>query len=206
MHDAVRLRFVLARLDAGVQLDPIAAAMAFRARLAHEQHPFVISKMIKELGRVGGPADVELVAAQLGHPDARVRANAIEGLALLGGETLYERLKPLMEDAAPRVQATAAKVIYAIDRDRAFRKLKAMIASRESAVSDAAVHALGDVHDAFASPTEPPLEALLSAIRSRYTMEDERRMFDVMLSHLPEAPPVVSGTENESLRGSVELF
>jgi hypothetical protein len=37
-------------------------------------------------------------------------------------------------------------------------------------------------------------------------MEDERRMFDVMLSHLPEAPPVGSGTENESLRGSVELF
>lgn len=136
----------LAAVDAGVRLDPIAAAMAFRARLPHEQHPFVISKMIKELGRVGGPADVDLIAGQLGHPDARVRANAIEGLALLGGETLYERIKPLLEDASPRVQATAAKVVYAIDRDRAFRKLKAMIASRETAVSDAAVHALGDVH------------------------------------------------------------
>lgn len=135
----------LSAVDAGIALDPLAAAIAFRERLGIETHPFVISKLIKELGRVGGRADMELIASQLVHPDARVRANAIEGLALLGGEQIYERIKPLMDDPAPRVQGTATKVIYRIDRDRAFRKLKAMIVSSEGAVSDAAIHALGEV-------------------------------------------------------------
>jgi hypothetical protein len=66
--------------------------------------------------------------------------------------------------------------------------------------------ALGDVHDGLSAPVMPPSRVLLAAIRSRYTMEDERKLFDVMLAHLPGAPRANADSEHESLRGSVELF
>ena len=47
---------------------------------------------------------------------------------------------------------------------------------------------------------------LLGGIRARYTMEDERRLFDVVLGHLPGAPAANADSEHEALRGSVELF
>ena len=56
-------------------------------------------------------------------------------------------------------------------------------------------------------PTAPPARVLLAAIRARYTMEDERQLFDVMLAHLPGAPTCnARQLAHDSLRGSVELF
>jgi hypothetical protein len=52
----------------------------------------------------------------------------------------------------------------------------------------------------------PSASALLAVIRSRYTMEDERRLFDVLLGGLPGAPAANADSEHEALRGSVELF
>jgi len=66
--------------------------------------------------------------------------------------------------------------------------------------------ALGDMHDALDSPNAPAASVLLNAIRARYTMEDERQLFDVMLAHLPGAPPSSGERAPDSLRGSVELF
>jgi hypothetical protein len=66
--------------------------------------------------------------------------------------------------------------------------------------------ALGDMHDALASPAPPQTAVLLAAIRTRYTMEDERRLFDIVVGHLPDAPPANSSSDNESLCGSIELF
>jgi hypothetical protein len=62
------------------------------------------------------------------------------------------------------------------------------------------------MHDALAAPNSPPADLLLAAIRGRYTMEDERKLFDVLLGHLPGAPPASSDSEHEALRGSVEIF
>lgn len=66
--------------------------------------------------------------------------------------------------------------------------------------------ALGDMHDAMAAPSPPPVAVLLNAIRARYTMEDERHLFDVMLAHLPDTPRCDRDTATDALRGSVELF
>ena len=66
--------------------------------------------------------------------------------------------------------------------------------------------ALGDMHDALSAPVPPEADALLRAIRSRYTMEDERRLFDAMVAHLPDAPRRNSDSDTDALRGSVELF
>jgi hypothetical protein len=56
------------------------------------------------------------------------------------------------------------------------------------------------------SPSAPAATTLLAAIRARYTMEDERRLFDALVASLPGAPPATADTEHEALRGSVELF
>lgn len=66
--------------------------------------------------------------------------------------------------------------------------------------------ALGDMHDALSAPVSPESESLLIAIRSRYTMEDERRLFDAMVAHLPGAPRSSVDADSDALRGSVELF
>ena len=66
--------------------------------------------------------------------------------------------------------------------------------------------ALGDMHDALDSPNAPAAAVLLKAIRARYTMEDERQLFDAMLSHLPGALRSSGDRAADSLRGSVELF
>jgi hypothetical protein len=66
--------------------------------------------------------------------------------------------------------------------------------------------ALGDMHDALAAPVLPCQETLLAVIRGRYTMEDERRLFDVMLGHLSQPPHAPCTTDTEALRSSVELF
>ena len=65
---------------------------------------------------------------------------------------------------------------------------------------------LGDLHDALAAPRAPSCESLLAVIRGRYTMEDERRLFDMVLGHLPQAPHAPATSETEALSSSVELF
>jgi len=134
------------------------------------------------------------VALQSSNAQVERLAGSVASFARLGSELAAH------PDAS--VAAMGGRVALEAQRAMFAMQFHDQLVQRLQHVCDA----LGDVHDAFASPLEPPLEALLSAIRSRYTMEDERRMFDVMLSHLPEAPPVRSVTENESLRGSVELF
>ena len=78
---------------------------------------------------------------------------------------------------------------------------KDQLAQRHEHVRDA----LGDMHDAVAAPSAPAAGALLRVIRSRYTMEDERRLFDVMLGKLADASPGHKD-EPEALRGGVEMF
>jgi hypothetical protein len=63
--------------------------------------------------------------------------------------------------------------------------------------------ALADVHEGLASGTAADWSALLARMRGHYTMEDERRLFDLVLGSLAEAP---ARREQESLAGSVELF
>jgi hypothetical protein len=62
---------------------------------------------------------------------------------------------------------------------------------------------LGDMHDELLTEESPDWGALLHKMRSHYTMEDERRLFDMVLGVLPQAPGV---RPEEALPSSVELF
>jgi CHAD domain-containing protein len=94
-----------------------------------------------------------------------------------------------------RVTAEAQRAMFAM-------QFHDQLAQRVEHVRDA----LGDLHDAMAAPAPPRLESLLAVIRGRYTMEDERRLFDVMLQHYSQEPHAPCTSDTEALRSSVELF
>jgi hypothetical protein len=62
---------------------------------------------------------------------------------------------------------------------------------------------LSDVHDELLPGSSPDWEALLRRMRAHYTMEDERRLFDLVLGRAMAAGGV---REDEALPGSTELF
>ena len=146
------------------------------------------------------PPLLELTASQLEvalqSASAQVErlSNSVAAFAKLGTEMSVHPDAAIAALGA-RVSAEAHRAMFAM-------QFEDQLAQRLQHIS----HALGDMHDALAAPTPPTSAALLTAIRARYTMEDERRLFDVMLGQLPGAPHVNSDSEHEAMRGSVELF
>jgi hypothetical protein len=63
--------------------------------------------------------------------------------------------------------------------------------------------ALGDLHDELLGDGTKDWTALVAKMRAHYTMEDERRLFDLVMWAFPGA---TGGCEAESLTSSVELF
>ena len=121
-------------------------------------------------------------------------AGSIAAFARLGSE-MSAHADPSIAQQGARVSAEAERALFAMQYHDQF-------AQRVQHVRDA----LGDLHDALAAPVTPPAAVLLAAIRSRYTMEDERRLFDIVLGHLPDTPAANADSDHEALRGSVELF
>jgi len=197
----------LSAVEAGVRLDRTAAARAFRERLEIETHPFVLSKLAKELGYAGGSDDIPVIAKMLKHPDGRVRANAIEGLGQIGGPGIHDLVKALLEDPVPRVRANAARIVSRIDREQAFSTLKDMIVSEAAGVSESAIHAIGEVW------TDDVLDLLELAL-GKENQEVKIRIFKV-LAHLSTKSSLAARiysryrTEGDSLlvsQGDVEAM
>ena len=78
------------------------------------------------------------------------------------------------------------------------------LAQRVTHVRDA----LGDVHDELLTGHTPDWDALVRKMRAHYTMEDERRLFDLVLWAIPgaSAEKREDKHEEEALQSSVELF
>jgi hypothetical protein len=121
-------------------------------------------------------------------------AHSVAALARLGAE--------MSADANPAVAAQGVRVTAEAQRAMFAMQFHDQLTQRMQHVRDA----LGDLHDALAAPAVPDTATLLAVIRSRYTMEDERRLFDIMMGSVPGAPPPTADSEHEALRGSVELF
>ena len=94
-----------------------------------------------------------------------------------------------------RITAEAQRAIYAM-------QFHDVLCQRLQHIRDG----LAALQVALESPDGPSPDKLLAAIRARYTMEDERRLFDMLLGHLAGAPQGGAEAEQEALRGSVEMF
>jgi hemoglobin-like flavoprotein len=158
------------------------------SKTAHKPTPFPL------------PSLLELSAAQLEvalqNSNAQVErlAAAIAAFARMGAE-MCAHADPVVAGHGERLTAEAQRAMFAMQFQDA-------LAQRLTHVRDG----LGDVHDALAAPVAPPVEVLLSAIRGRYTMEDERRLFDALVGKLPGAPSAHADSEHEALCSSSELF
>jgi hypothetical protein len=146
------------------------------------------------------PPLLELTASQLEvalqNAAAQVErlSGSVAAFAKLGAEMCAHQ-DPVVAAQGVRITAEAQRAMFAM-------QFHDQLSQRVQHVRDA----LGDLHDALAAPHLPCGGNLLAVIRGRYTMEDERRLFDVVLGHLPEAPRAASNSESEALRSSVELF
>jgi len=121
-------------------------------------------------------------------------AQSVAAFAKLGAE--------MCASADPAVAAQGVRVTAEAERAMFAMQFHDQLAQRVEHVRDA----LGDMHDAMTAPNLPCQEKLLAVIRGRYTMEDERRLFDVMLGHFAQEPHAPCTTDTEALRSSVELF
>jgi len=150
--------------------------------------------------RIPLPPLLELATAQLevalqnSNSHVEQLATSVDALSRLGAE-LRGHENPVVAEHGARVLAETLRAMFAM-------QYHDQLAQRLEHVRDA----LGDMHDALAAPVPPPARALLGVIRSRYTMEDERKLFDVVLGTLADAPLADKDDEQEALRGSVEMF
>jgi hypothetical protein len=150
-------------------------------------------------------AVLELVAMQLevamqnaAAQAERLSASVAEFTAI--GARIRAGVDPALNENARTVLATTATAIEA----EAGRAMMAMqfhdqLTQRVTHVRDA----LGDVHDELLAGDAPQWNELVARIRAHYTMEDERRLFDLVMWAFPGA---TSQREEEALPSSVELF
>lgn len=114
-----------------------------------EQDPLVQATLVKALGRIGGPSQVETIRPFLEHDDERVRSNAIEALALaqLGPELEQICKGLLVEEEAPRLQKQAAAQLFASNPQEAVAHFRGMVLGEDSAARTNALQILATIQD-----------------------------------------------------------
>gem|GEM_PF-2496718 len=81
------------------------------SRLEAETDLFVLSKLAQAVGLLGDAFVVPRLAPFLEHPDSRVRANAVEGLAAIQDEQVFKLLITRLEDPDARVRGNVVKAL-----------------------------------------------------------------------------------------------
>ena len=153
-------------------------------------------------GSIPLAAVLELVAMQLevamqnAAAQAETLSQSVAEFSAIGGR-LRERARATKDAAlAAEVEAIAAQA----QRAMMAMQFHDQLAQRVTHVRDA----LGDVHDELLTEGEPDWTGLVRKMRGHYTMEDERRLFDLVLWAFPGAQD--QQREEEALPSSVELF
>jgi hypothetical protein len=114
-----------------------------------------------------------------------------------GDPSLDEKTQAILAATAAALEAEAGKAMTAM-------QFHDQLTQRVTHVRDA----LGDVHDELLTGQTPDWDALVRKMRGHYTMEDERRLFDLVLWAIPGASEAKREDkhEEEALQSSVELF
>jgi hypothetical protein len=142
-------------------------------------------------------AVLELVAMQL---EVAMQNAAAQAERLSGSVAAFTAIGARMRAANDPTLAEHARAIA----EEAGRAMMAMqfhdqLAQRVTHVREA----LGDVHDEVLAGNPPDWSALAAKMRAHYTMEDERRLFDLVMWAFPGES---RKREDDALLSSVELF
>ena len=146
-------------------------------------------------------AVLELVAMQLevamqnAAAQAETLSQSVAEFSAIGGR-LREHARATKDVAlAEDVESIAAQA----QRAMMAMQFHDQLAQRVTHVREA----LGDVHDELLTDGTPDWNQLVRKMRCHYTMEDERRLFDLVLWAFPGAQVK---RDEEALQSSVELF
>ena len=148
-------------------------------------------------GTIPLAAVLELVAMQLevAMQNAAAQAESLSGsvaeFTAIGARMRAENDPKLLEHARALEQEASRAMMAMQFHDQ--------LTQRVMHVRDA----LGDVHDELLSGSTRDWSELVRKMRAHYTMEDERRLFDLVLWAFPGAPVA---RDEEALQSSVELF
>ncbi|KAF1080540.1 MAG: hypothetical protein GQF41_2950 [Candidatus Rifleibacterium amylolyticum] len=94
--------------------------------LRTEAVPQLVASMIIGLGRFANPEDIAVIAPYLRHEDARIRANAVEALAMFESDEAYRFVVSSMSDEDHRVKTNVVRALQGIGGQSLFSLLKKM--------------------------------------------------------------------------------
>jgi hypothetical protein len=151
-------------------------------------------------------AVLELVAMQLevamqnAAAQAERLSQSVAEFSAIGARLRANGTAAPAPEAGAMLAATAAAIETEASRAMTAMQFHDQLTQRVNHVRDA----LGDVHDELLTGETPDWDALVRKMRAHYTMEDERRLFDLVLWAIPVASQ--ERREEEALPSSVELF
>lgn len=199
--DLARLEGLLQSQDYRQRLAAVAAADELRwqdalpllqDRLDVEDHPFVISKLTKVVGFLGGKAALHQLVPFLDHEDARIRANTVEGMVDIPGDEKYRYLLPLMEDPSPRVQGNVAVSLQGMGAAEFAGVVARLVHSAEPGARHSALYVLGQLPEsaAFAHlrdltrDEEPDIRrAAIAKLGAQGTLQAVEALVEVLRTH-----------------------
>ncbi len=102
------------------------ARLCILSALEKEQVPQLKASMVMAVGRFASPDDVELISSFLRDSDSRVRANAVESLAVIGGEAANRHIIAMMADEDNRVKTNVVKALKGLGGPGLLQLLRSM--------------------------------------------------------------------------------
>lgn len=114
--------------------------------------PKIRATITKTIGSIIEEVDSEFIMHGLTDPDARVRANTIEVLGILGDRSdptsLIPTLEKMLDENEPRVVSNAVKVLWKLTKNtRNLSKLKESIEMGEERGINSVLFALGELKE-----------------------------------------------------------
>jgi hypothetical protein len=122
--------------------------MAVIEDMTDDDRWFVVRNGLAILSGVGGDRAVELVTSSLAHTDARVRKEALLGLAKIGGEDAGMLVYAMLEDPDAEVRLAAATAAGALKVERALKPLLRLLEEEDDPdITIGILRALGQLGD-----------------------------------------------------------
>jgi HEAT repeat protein len=141
-------------IDSLARLQAFAAGPRLVEMLARpDLDVWVRATIVSVLGRLEFPRGRKVLLDHLVHKDARVRANAVEGLVRSGDHTLSDVLRRFLEDPNDRVRVNAAIGMWRLGDVSVIPALVAMTKNPSKWVRSSAAFALGEIGDKSATPS-----------------------------------------------------
>ncbi len=138
-----------------------------------EDEPVVRSALVNAMGRLAGPDDILLLTECLRDSEARVQANAIEGIlacAATAGPDVIPHIRPFIASTNNRLKANAVLALWQHGEVDVVRELEKMLDPADQKQCFSAIYVVGEIGKSLrflaSGPRKPLLLAALKGVSS----------------------------------------